>query len=169
VENNKEKIVAVFDVDGTLTDNGIYYTEKGKKIKKFGVDDWDALRELQKHIDIHFVTADKKGWEISYKRIIEDFGGKLDLVSNNPPDVRWKWIKENYYDYKISYVADGIYDWYCLDKANFSVTTRNALYHVRARANDIIDRDGGDRFVAEACISISSHFKLPINWFNVGM
>ena len=34
----------VVDVDGVLTDGGFYYDEAGKRYKRFGPDDADALK-----------------------------------------------------------------------------------------------------------------------------
>ncbi|MBR3723278.1 MAG: hypothetical protein IKN12_11050 [Selenomonadaceae bacterium] len=61
--------VMILDVDGVLTDGGFYYTTEGKAMKKFGADDNDALSLLRPYIDIVFVTGDKKGFEITRKRI----------------------------------------------------------------------------------------------------
>ena len=72
--------VFVLDVDGVLTDGGFYYTTEGKVMKKFGADDNDALSLLRPYMDIIFVTGDKRGFEISSKRI-NDMHFELELVS----------------------------------------------------------------------------------------
>lgn len=146
--------VAVFDVDGVFTDGSFYNTKDGKFIKKFGPDDWDALRELNGFCDIHIVSADKRGFSITEKRIKDEMQLPLDLVANKPPSARWNWIKENYPNKKIIYIGDGIYDWFCLEHSDYGIAPQDALLHTRARADYLIDRKGGDRFVAEACLNI---------------
>ena len=73
--------VFILDVDGVLTTGLFYYTNLGKSMKAFGPDDNDALSLLKGLLDVRFVTGDKKGFEISKKRIVDDMHYPLDLVS----------------------------------------------------------------------------------------
>ena len=54
--------VFVLDTDGVITTGQFYYTSEGKWMKVFGPDDNDALGLLRPHIDVRFVTGDKKGF-----------------------------------------------------------------------------------------------------------
>ena len=71
----------IFDVDGVLTDGSFYYDEKGKKYKKFGAHDADALILLKKYFKIYFISSDLRGFKISSKRI-RDMGFKLNYVKS---------------------------------------------------------------------------------------
>ena len=108
--------VVVFDVDGILTDSTFWQSKDGKQLKRFGADDWDAVRELMKFAKVSFVTADKKGFPIVQKRIEDEMKFDLDLVPNKPIQSRWEWIKTIFPDNKIIYVGDGIYDWFCFHR-----------------------------------------------------
>jgi YrbI family 3-deoxy-D-manno-octulosonate 8-phosphate phosphatase len=154
----KDNWVVVFDVDGVFTPGNFYYTEHGKIAKEFGADDFDAVRELMRHAEVCIITADKKGYPIVKKRFEEEMGWKLHLIVNKPPSYRWLWIREQYPNSKICYVGDGLYDWYCLEQADFGIAPPDALPHVKLRANHVTVRTGGRRFVAEACLYILSHF-----------
>ena len=77
----KKPRIFILDVDGVMTTGHFLYSENGKIIKIFGPDDNDGLRLLSPHIDIRFVTGDRKGFSISNKRIKDDMGFDLDLVS----------------------------------------------------------------------------------------
>ena len=83
----------ILDVDGVMTDGKFYYSDKGKVLKVFGADDNDALSLLKNYMDIHFITGDKKGFSITKKRIRDDMGFKLSLVSTVK---RVDWIKKHY-------------------------------------------------------------------------
>lgn len=155
---SKIKKVFVLDVDGTLTDGRMYYTKEGKVMKSFGCDDFDSLKSLSKQVEIVFITADKKGFEISNKRAGE-MSIPLYLVSNDPHE-RWKWIEDRYKDYIICFAGDGINDWLCLQKAWASYTVKDALPHTLSNAKFVINRRGGDRAVAEACIRIDGLLNL---------
>ena len=61
--------VFILDVDGVMTTGQFLYSKDGKEMKIFGPDDNDALSMLKPFIEIRFLSADKKGFPISYKRI----------------------------------------------------------------------------------------------------
>jgi 3-deoxy-D-manno-octulosonate 8-phosphate phosphatase (KDO 8-P phosphatase) len=83
VKDAKSLVVAIFDVDGVMTSGTYFYTSDGKFMKEFGPDDHDALQLLKSHLEIRFVSADKRGFAISKRRIVEDMGFPLDLVSSH--------------------------------------------------------------------------------------
>ena len=55
----RDDLVLVLDVDGVLTDGKFYSTKDGKFLKCFGPDDWDALKEIMKCIQVQFISAMK--------------------------------------------------------------------------------------------------------------
>ena len=69
IKQNLTPSVFILDVDCVLTDGTFYYTTEGKVMKKFGADDNDALSLLKPYMKIFFVTGDKRGFDISKKRI----------------------------------------------------------------------------------------------------
>lgn len=137
----------------------MYYTKEGKVMKAFNCDDWDALKELSNKIELCFITGDKKGFDIVKKRIEEEMNFPLFLVSHLSEE-RWKWIKEKYPNYTIIFMGDGIYDYTSLKSADLSFTIKNALNHIKQAASVVIERNGGDRAVAEACLYINKYYKL---------
>lgn len=149
--------VFILDVDGVLTDGGFYYTSEGKVMKKFGADDNDALSLLRPYLDIVFVTGDKRGFEISKKRIT-DMHFELMLVSTIK---RIDWIKEHYNPNETIYMGDGIFDHYVMKEIGYSIATADADPHAKAHADYITKRRGGERAVAEACLHIMEKFFVP--------
>src|SRR3990167_4049446 len=149
----KDNMVVICDVDGCLTNGGFYSTKDGKYLKKFGADDWDCIKELQKYMKVQFITADKKGFEIVRKRLEDEMGFDLDIVTHTPKE-RWDWIVSKFPDFMIIVIGDGVYDWYSLQNCDYGITTVAALKHVKECADFVIYRDSGDRFVAEACLKI---------------
>lgn len=151
--------VLIIDVDGVLTDGGMYYTSEGKYMKKFGADDNDALSLLRPYLEIRFVTGDKRGFEISNKRVI-DMHFELNLVSTIK---RIDWIKEKYDPLDVIYMGDGIFDHYVMQKVGYSIATNDADDHAKKFASYITKRNGGKRAVAEACLHILEKFFVPYN------
>ena len=147
--------VFILDVDGVLTTGQFFYTSKGKEMKVFGPDDNDGLSLLSESIEIRFITGDRKGLEISKKRIVDDMGYKLDLVSTVK---RIQWINENYPLKSVIYMGDGIFDHYVMKEVAYSIAPSNADKNAKAYASFVTERAGGERAVAEACLHILEKF-----------
>jgi 3-deoxy-D-manno-octulosonate 8-phosphate phosphatase (KDO 8-P phosphatase) len=154
-------MVLVLDVDGTLTDGKMYYTENGKYIKVFGPDDHDALKEASKFMKIQFISADKKGFSISKRRIFDEMNFPLALVSEKAKE-RWEWIKKTYPKEEIVFVGDGINDYECLRNAKYSACPVDSLDHIKDSSDYVSARRGGDRFVADVIIELSRAFDLKM-------
>jgi 3-deoxy-D-manno-octulosonate 8-phosphate phosphatase (KDO 8-P phosphatase) len=158
----KIKIPTVFilDVDGVMTTGQFLYSADGKVMKVFGADDNDGLSLLKNHIKIQFVTGDKKGFPISKKRIVDDMGFDLEIVSTIR---RVEWIAERYSLDSVIYMGDGIFDHYVMSKVGYSIAPANSDKNAKACASFITERSGGDRAVAEACLHILERFFTPFN------
>lgn len=157
---NKKPKCFILDVDGVLTTGHFIYTEDGKKMKIFGPDDNDALSLLRGNLEIRFVTGDKKGFSISKKRIVDDMGYQLDLVSTIE---RVEWIEARYALEDVIYMGDGIFDHYVMGKVGYSIAPKNADILAKSSSNFVTERSGGDRAVAEASLHILSKFFSPYN------
>lgn len=147
--------VFILDVDGVMTDGTFYYTPEGKVMKKFGADDHDALSLLAPHMDILFVTGDKRGFEIARKRIAEDMKMPLHLVSTSR---RCQWIEEHYPLDRVVYMGDGVFDPLVFERVAFGIAPANALPLTRNAADLVTSCIGGQRAVAEACFFLLEHF-----------
>jgi len=158
---NKDKpTVFILDVDGVLTTGQFIYTAYGKAMKVFGADDNDCLSLLKRFIEIRFVTGDKKGFSISKKRIVDDMGFDLDLVSTIR---RVDWIAERYPLDSVIYMGDGIFDHYVMERVVYSIAPANSDKLAKQHASFVTERSGGDRAVAEACLHIMEKFFTPFN------
>ena len=145
----------ILDVDGVMTTGQFLYNADGKAYKIFGPDDSDGLKLLEPHIDILFVSADKRGFEISKKRITDDMGYSLELVSSFE---RLEWIKSKYDAFEVIYMGDGFFDHTIMKNVGYSIAPKNADSKAKKAAKFVTDRKGGDRAVAEACVHILKTF-----------
>ena len=144
----KKLFFCIFDVDGVLTNGQFFYDSKKKKYKIFGPDDNDMLKILNKFCKIIFVTADKKGFEISKRRIQIDMGFKLKLVSNK---TRLDWLNENFNLKEIIYMGDSYFDIPIAKKVGTFIAPLNADYNLKKKATFVTKVGGGNRSVSEAC------------------
>lgn len=167
MKNKKKLSCFILDVDGVMTTGHFIYSKKGKIIKVFGPDDNDGLSLLRPFMNIHFVTGDHSGYDVSKKRIVNDMKYTLDLVSTIR---RVDWIKKRFKLNEVIYMGDGIFDHYVMKEVGYSIAPANADSNAKKTANYVTKRSGGDRAVAEACLHILKKFfkpynpkKLPIN------
>ena len=160
VQKKTKPSIFILDVDGVMTTGQFFYSVDGKVLKVFGADDNDGLSLLKNHLEVRFVTGDKKGFSISKKRIVDDMGFELDLVSTIR---RIDWIAERYPLDTVIYMGDGIFDHYVMSRVGYSIAPKNADENAKAHASFITSRSGADRAVAEACLHILESFFTPYN------
>ncbi len=152
--------VFVLDVDGVMTDGQFHYTSDGKVMKVFGADDNDGLSLLSPYLEIHFVTGDHRGFEISKSRIVDDMKKPLDLVSTIK---RIDWIKERWDPKEVIYMGDGIFDHYVFKEVGYCIAPANGDEYVKSVADYVTKRSGANRAVAEASLHVLEKFFQPYN------
>lgn len=157
---NKDKKIKnlILDVDGVLTTGQFLYTKDGKLAKTFGPHDNDGIKLLSKLINIQAISADKRGFGITKKRVAEDMGLKLDLVSETD---RLSWLKKNFDLSRTIYMGDGMHDALIFDYVVYSIAPANAFYLARDKAKFVTSHRAGEGAVAEACLHIIDKFFKP--------
>jgi 3-deoxy-D-manno-octulosonate 8-phosphate phosphatase (KDO 8-P phosphatase) len=119
------------DVDGVLTDGGMYYTADGDIMKKFHVRDGMGVTLLRKNnIDTIIVTKEKtkmvKQWarKMKVKKLYDGIIQK-EVILN-------KICKEyNISPQEIAYIADDVNDLELLKKVGFAVTPNDGIKHAK--------------------------------------
>jgi 3-deoxy-D-manno-octulosonate 8-phosphate phosphatase (KDO 8-P phosphatase) len=155
----------ILDVDGVFTDGKFHYGVDGKVFKIFGDADNDALSILKDKLHIEMVSGDKRGFEITKKRIQDDMGYPLSLVSTFE---RINWISERFNPKETIYMGDGIYDPLVFNSVGFSIAPANAFYNTKKYAKHITQSKGGEGAVAEAVIYIIENiFKQKFDILNI--
>ena len=151
----KKKLFFLLDVDGVMTTGQFIYSQKGKVLKIFGPHDADGLKMIRSNIKIEFLTADKRGFEISKKRITDDMGFKLHLVSEKE---RIRFIEKNYGFKNVIYMGDGIFDAEILKKAKYGIAPRNARTEAKNNSDFVTKSKSAEGAVLDACINIKRKF-----------
>jgi len=135
----------VFDFDGVFTDGTFYYSNLGKVFKKLGSHDARAIEIGANYFKIHIVSADRRGFEISKRRVL-DMGLELSLISENE---RPFWIKNNFRKDSTAYVADSFTDIPCISHVSRSFAPKNAHPAFIEKVSDKLKREGGRGAVSE--------------------
>ena len=148
------KLNLVIDVDGVMTTGQFLYSSTGKKYKIFGAHDADGLKLIKEKINIVFITADKRGFSISKKRI-QDMGHKIELVSEGD---RYSYVKERFGFESTIYIGDGIFDALLIRDCKFGIAPANARIEAKKWANYITPSKSAEGAVCDACIRINKIF-----------
>lgn len=148
----------IIDVDGVITDGKMIYSKDGKEYKTFGPDDVDSLEWLKEQwpdLKILFVSADKRGFEISKKRV-EDMGYELKYM---PSKHRWQYMEQEGYKLdEVIYIGDGWHDGETFEHVHYSICPNNAFFKTKEKATCVTNANGGERCLAEACIAANEMF-----------
>mgnify|MGYP000138419207 CR=1 FL=1 len=148
------KLNFVLDVDGVMTTGQFLYSEKGKAYKIFGPHDADGLKLIKDYLNIFFITADKRGFPISKKRI-EDMGFSIELVSERE---RYNYFKKKFGFKNTIFMGDGIFDAQIMKECKFSIAPKNARVEARQAANFVTPSNSAEGAVCDACLEIKKRF-----------
>ncbi len=145
----------VFDVDGVMTTGQFLYSKNGKEYKIFGPHDNDGIKLLKNKIKIIFITADKRGYPITKKRIVDDMKQQLYVVGE---DERYEFIKNGYGFKNTIYMGDGIHDVEILKECLFSISPQNARKETKKVVHYVTPSKSAEGAVLDACLKIDSLF-----------
>ena len=150
-----KNLIFLLDVDGVMTTGQFLYSQDGKEYKVFGPHDNDGLKLIKDKLTIKFITADKRGFPITKKRIVDDMGFELELVSEQD---RFAYIKENYGFHNLIYMGDGYHDAIILKESMFGIAPKNARREAKNAANYVTESNAGEGAVLDACMKIIRRF-----------
>jgi 3-deoxy-D-manno-octulosonate 8-phosphate phosphatase (KDO 8-P phosphatase) len=145
----------ILDVDGVLTTGQFLYTKNGKYAKIFGPHDNDGIKLINKYLKVYAVSADKRGFSITKRRVEVDMKIPLTLVGEED---RLKWIKKNFDLKKSIYMGDGIHDIRIFKEVAYGIAPANAFYLVKKSADFVTISNSGEGAVCEACLHILKKF-----------
>lgn len=147
----ESRYYAVFDVDGVMTTGQFLYSSRGKEFKVFGAHDNDGLKLLSREVKVAFVTADKRGFSISKRRIVKDMKQQLFLV---PEGERLAFIDSKFGLERVFYMGDGIFDVEILDRCFFGICPANGRPEAKDAAKFVTPSRSGEGAVLDACLRI---------------
>ena len=146
----------VLDVDGVLTDGGMYYGPRGEALKKFNVKDGMGLRlVLEAGIAVALISGEDS--EILRRRaeklkIADIFVGVEDKLKTLEGFLASRKISLA----EAAYVGDDVNDLPPMGKVGLPIAVADAVPEVRKAAKWITTRRGGDAAVREVCDAILS-------------
>lgn len=144
------KLLAL-DVDGILTDGGLYYTESGEVCKKFNVKDGKGIKLLmQAGIEVAIISANDsnatkyRAQKLGIPNCFIDVENKMTVLQNLCQ-------KLNLSLSQVAYMGDDLNDLPVLKAVGMPITVADAIAENKAIATYVTDREGGQGAVREVC------------------
>jgi N-acylneuraminate cytidylyltransferase len=139
------------DVDGTLTDGGMYYTDAGEAMKRFNTRDAMGMGRLRERgIQLAIVTSEDspivlaRARKLNIPHVFVGVKDKVGVLEGLLKDLGFTWEQ-------LAYVGDDLNDLPVIRKAGFSACPADAAPEVARSATYVCKARGGHGAVREVC------------------
>lgn len=139
----------LLDVDGVMTDGGVYYGESGEEMKKFNSQDGYGIVQLQRRgVKVGIITGrfsrlvERRAHELGISEVYQNMENKAEAYSAIK-------TRLNLSDKEIAYVGDDEPDLPVLKLVGFPAAPANAVPMVRSSVDYVCKRNGGSGAVRE--------------------
>ena len=155
VLNNKpSKTIKLFatDVDGVLTDAGMYYDNNGNELKKFNTHDGMAFKILkEKGIFTAMITSEKTNIvKLRASKLQVDYLFQGVKGSEKLEVLKKICIEKNMSLSEVAYIGDDINDYSVLSSVGFPACPKNAITNIKnIEGITQLSKSGGDGAVRE--------------------
>ena len=140
----------ILDVDGTMTDGGMYFTESGDQFKKYNTKDGMAIKNITKN-GIH-VGIISHGYKTKVVKDRADLLGiqKVYVGRDDKTTVLKSWCEEmNINLNQVAYIGDDINDAKVMQVVGISACPSDSVKSIKSIATVILTQKGGDACVRE--------------------
>ncbi|MCI4670270.1 MAG: HAD hydrolase family protein [Bacteroidia bacterium] len=147
----KKPRLLLLDVDGTLTDGGLYYSEKGDEMKRFSVKDGMALNRSMKfhNLEVGLISGSgnlgligKRAMDLGIKRVKAGKGSKVAVAE--------AWMKDIGCNFdQVAFIGDDLNDIALIKKVGISACPADAVSAVKRAVDMVLSKKGGEGCVRE--------------------
>jgi 3-deoxy-D-manno-octulosonate 8-phosphate phosphatase (KDO 8-P phosphatase) len=148
-----ERRIALFgmDVDGVLSDGGVYYGDSGMEIKRFNVRDGMGITMVRNAGIVPFIITARRS-AATARRAREL---KIDEVHQGVRDklgcLKMIAARHRVSPAEMSFIGDDLSDLAILEAVGLPIAVGDAVDEVKQAAKFVTSRNGGDGAVREAC------------------
>ncbi|MBS1188535.1 MAG: HAD-superfamily hydrolase subfamily IIIA:Phosphatase kdsC [Rhodocyclaceae bacterium] len=140
----------VFDVDGVMTDGGLHYTDDGRELKTFNVQDGLGLKLMQRAgIELAIVTGRtsdvvlNRAADLGIAHVFQGVVNKRAVVAELIAKLDLHWPD-------VAFMGDDFIDLPAMLQCGLAVAPANAHPLVKERVHAVTDASGGRGAVREA-------------------
>lgn len=148
--NPKNIKLVVLDVDGTMTDGGMYYTESGDQIKKFNSKDGLAIkRRSAEGLMFGIISHAFRSEAIAQRAKLLSIQ-KVHVGQEKKSDILNAWCTELGISLsQVAYVGDDVNDLEVMEKVGFCACPADSIKEIKKIAHVVLTRKGGDACIRE--------------------
>lgn len=159
LEGKKANVkLLLLDVDGVMTDAGMYFTQNGDQIKKYNAKDGMAIMRLSKYnIQTGIISSGFK------HKLVKDRADLLNIDHfyvgrDKKINILNEWIEKlNISLENVAMIGDDINDLEIIKKVGFSACPADAVDIIKRNVSVVLTKKGGQGCVRE----LIDHFILP--------
>lgn len=159
---NKDSVkMIILDVDGTLTDGGLYIRSDGNQVRKFNTHDSLGIHRCITRHQVRFGLLSAGTQEHILKTYAESHGVSHYYTGTRPKiEVIQEWLDELNVSWKdIAYIGDDWNDKPALERAGFSACPANAIDELKQRVDVVLTNRGGEGAIREL---LEEYFKFDL-------
>lgn len=133
------------DVDGVLTDTGVYYSENGEEMKRFSIRDGMGVERLRKVVNVETGIITRENTDIVASRAKKLKIAELHLGSMEKDETLKEIIERKKISAEeIAFIGDDTNDMEILSKVGLSACPNDAMPQVKKICKIILDHKGGN-------------------------
>jgi 3-deoxy-D-manno-octulosonate 8-phosphate phosphatase (KDO 8-P phosphatase) len=140
----------VMDVDGVLTEGGMYYTEAGDEFKRFHTRDGMAIKKLAKSgMQLAFLSSGinsklvaSRAKLLGVQRAYTGLDPKLGILEQWIKDLSITWEQ-------VAFIGDDVNDVEVMKRSGFTACPADATEKIKAISDVTLSRKGGEGCVRE--------------------
>ena len=159
--NKIQKIkLIILDVDGVMTDGGMFFTANGDEQKKFNTKDGMGILQCSKKgLEIGIISSGFSDQIV--KKRAEMLGIQNCYVGRDAKiDILDQWIEEKNLSYdEVAMIGDDVNDLSIMNKVGFSACPSDSVNEVKSICDVILQKKGGTGCVREFIDDYISHQK----------
>jgi YrbI family 3-deoxy-D-manno-octulosonate 8-phosphate phosphatase len=149
-QRSKDIRLVIFDIDGVMTDAGMYYTEAGDEFKKFNAKDGLAVRRLNKRGIKTGIISHGFNTKLITRRAERLFIEHVEVSLVPKIETLKKWCEAlNIAPANVCYIGDDINDEEIIKTVGFSACPADAVDAVKNIVNVVLSKKGGEGCVRE--------------------
>ncbi|MDO8413006.1 MAG: HAD hydrolase family protein [Gallionellaceae bacterium] len=140
-----------FDIDGIMTDGGLYLSDSGEEFKRFNSLDGHGLKMLKASgVELAIITGrisrcvELRAQSLGITHLYQGIANKLEAMQNLLAKLRLL-------PQAAAFMGDDVVDLPVMLYVGLAISVPDAPHTVRSRAHYVTQRDGGHGAVREAC------------------
>ena len=143
--------LAIFDIDGVMTDGSLYFNDDGKEYKAFNSLDGHGLKMLrQTGVDIAIITGRSsqvvahRAQNLGISHVYQGIDNKLEAYQHLLHKLDVQMVQT-------AYMGDDVIDLPVMTRCGLAISVPAAPCEVQQYAHLVTQREGGHGAVREAC------------------